>query len=111
MFKLSSLITLLKRGMTSPVVENKAKGQAPSLEKTRIKGGSGDVQEAEKECSEKSGTSEKPDDAEEGDAESSLKNEEGGEEKNRGKESRTENEEAYRPDDKDTGEVDKNSVE
>ena len=52
------------------VVENKAKGQTPSLEKTRIKGGSGDVQEAEKECSEKSGTSEKPDDGEEGDADS-----------------------------------------
>merc|ERR1719495_2251310 len=108
MFKLSSLITLLERGMTSPVVENKAKGQTPSLEKTRIKGGSSDVQEAEKECSEKSGTSEKPDDGEEGDADSSLKNEEGGEEKDHGKESRTEDKEA---DDKNTGEVDKKYLE
>merc|ERR1719495_1440953 len=111
MFKLSSLITLLKRGMTSPVVENKAKGQAPSLEKTRIKGGSGDVQEAEKECSEKSGASEKPDDGEQGDADSSLKNEEGEEEKNHGKESRTEDKEASRTDDKSTGEVVKKYLE
>merc|ERR1719495_2094187 len=111
MFKLSSLITLLKRGMTSPVVENKAKGQAPSLEKTRIKGGSGDVQEAEKECSEKSGASEKPDDGEQGDADSSLKNEEGEEEKNHGKESRTEDKEASRTDDKSTGEVVKKNLE
>merc|ERR1719495_2013067 len=108
MFKLSSLITLLERGMTSPVVENKAKGQTPSLEKTRIKGGSSDVQEAEKECSEKSGTSEKPDDGEEGDVDSSLKNEEGGEEKDHGKESRTEDKEA---DDENTGEVDEKYLE
>ena len=99
------------RGMTSPVVENKAKGQTPSLEKTRIKGGSGDVQEAEKECSEKSGTSEKPDDGEEGDADSSLKNEEGEEEKDHGKESRTEDKEASRTDDKNTEEVDKKYLE
>merc|ERR1719495_2170267 len=111
MFKRRSLITLLKRGMTSPVVENKAKGQAPSLEKTRIKGGSGDVQEAEKECSEKLGTSEKPDDGEEGDAESSLLNDEGEEEKDHGKESRTEDMEASRTDDKNTGEVDKKCLE
>ena len=97
--------------MTSPVVENKAKGQSPSLEKTRIKGGSDDVQEAEKECSEKSGTSEKPDDGEEGDADSSLKNEEGEEEKDHGKESRTEDKEASRTDDKNTGEVDKKYLE
>ena len=99
------------RGMTSPVVENKAKGQAPSLEKTRIKGGSGDVQEAEKECSEKSGTSEKPDDGEERDADSSLKNDEGGEEEDHCKESRTEDKEASRTDDKNTGEVDKKYLE
>merc|ERR1719495_850934 len=111
MFKLSSLITLLKRGMTSPVVENKAKGQAPSLEKTRIKGGSGDVQEAEKECSEKSGTSEKPDEGVEGDAESSSENEEGEEKKDHDKESRTEDKEASRTDDKNTGEADEKYLE